>query len=293
MTDAQPAAATHRIDLHVHTTASDGVLSPTEVVHKALEVGLATIAITDHDTLVGSEEGLEAAKGTGLEVIPGVEISADIAQAEVHILGYHVALGASALRDRLQVLRDARFVRARRMVAKLARLGLPIEWSRVKQLASGATMGRPHVARAMLEKGYVPSVDRAFSHYIGRSGPAYVGRYKISPSEAIELIVSSGGLPVLAHPLQVSHLIPELAKRGLVGLEAYYPGYSSDEIRLLLDICARHDLVATAGSDFHGGDGRPENDMGAVWSPPEVMINLRALYARTRATRNAARTTTR
>jgi predicted metal-dependent phosphoesterase TrpH len=283
MTDALSADAAHRTDLHVHTTASDGVLSPTEVVRKALAIGLATIAITDHDTVQGIGEGLEAAKGTRLEVIPGVEISADVSRTEVHILGYYIAPDASVLRDRLQVLRAARFVRARRMVAKLARLGLQIEWSRVQQIASGATVGRPHVARAMLEKGYVPSVDRAFNLYIGSRGPAYVERYKVSPSEAIKLILAAGGLPVLAHPLQATQLIPELAKCGLAGLEAYYPGYSSDETRFLLDLGARHGLIATAGSDFHGEDGKAENELGAVWSPPDVIANVRTGYAKMRA----------
>lgn len=268
-----------RVDLHLHTTASDGWLSPTEVVRRALALGLAAIAITDHDTTQGVAEALEAAKGTELEVVPGVELSAGVSRTEVHILGYDVSCEDAALREKLQLLGDSRLIRAQRMTEKLSRMGLPVEWDRVQELASGAAIGRPHVARAMLEKGYVSSVAGAFNQYIGANGPAYVERYKLSPAEAIQLVLASQGLPVLAHPLQISHLIPELARQGLVGLEAYYPGYAAEETYFLLDLAAKHGLVATGGSDFHGDAGQSTNEIGCVNVPLDALVSLRARRA--------------
>jgi len=272
-----------RVDLHVHTTASDGQLSPTEIVRTALGLGLTVIAITDHDTTEGIEEALEAASGTGLNVIPGVEISTDIPRSEVHILGYHIAHRDPCLCSKLAFFRDSRLNRARKMVAKLSRMGLPLDWDRVQQIAGEAAVGRPHVARAMLEQGYVSSIDEAFNLYIGRNGPAYVERAKLSPGEAVQVILAANGLPVLAHPLQVTHLVPELAKNGLVGLEAYYPGYTTDETRFLLDLAAKYGLLTTGGADFHGEDVLPGNKLGGIVVPQIAVEDLRACYERRQA----------
>lgn len=279
---------TCRVDLHVHTTASDGQLSPTAVVHQALEQGLVAIAITDHDTTEGIEEALEAARGTVLEVIPGVEISTDIPQTEVHILGYYVAHRDAVLRSKLALFRDSRLNRAQRMVSKLARMGMPLEWERVQQIAAGGAIGRPHIARALLEKGYVSSIGEAFDLYIGRNGPAYVERFKLSPAEAVQVILSARGLPVLAHPLQVSYLVPDLVKQGLLGLEAYYTGYTTEETRFLLDLAAKYGLLVTGGSDFHGEEGWPENKLGGVMMPQTVLQGLHACHARATAVPSVA-----
>ncbi len=273
-----------RVDLHVHTTASDGQLSPREIVRKALELGLAAIAITDHDSTEGVEEALEAARGTGLEVIPGVEISTDIPQEEVHVLGYCVAYRDPVLCETLALLRDSRLGRAQKMVAKLACMGLPLEWQRVLQIAVGAAVGRPHVARAMLEKGYVSSLGEAFASYIGRNGPAYVERYKLSPAEAVQIILAADGLPVLAHPLHISHLLPDLVKDGLLGLEAYYPGYSPDETGFLLDLAGKYGLLVSGGSDFHGGVQGEGNELGAIVTPGAVLEALRGQRERGKMT---------
>jgi len=219
---------------------------------------------------------LEAAKGTGLEVVPGVELSTDVSRTEVHILGYYVSCEDPALNENLLLMRESRLVRAQRMTEKLSRMGLPVDWDRVQELASGASVGRPHVARAMLEKGYVSSVAGAFDQYIGTNRPAYVERYKVSPVEAIRLVLASQGLPVLAHPLSISNLVPELASQGLVGLEAYYPGYAAEETHFLLDLASRYGLVATGGSDFHGDARQLGNEMGCVNVPLEVLEHLRA-----------------
>ena len=156
------SSAHSSVDLHVHTTASDGQLSPADVVQKALEIGLAAVAITDHDTTEGVTEALEAARGTGLDVVPGVEISTDISRSEAHILGYFVAHRDRELCDQLAQFRTLRLERAQKMLAKLNRMGLPLQWESVRQIASGESIGRPHVAQAMLQKGYVSSIDEAF-----------------------------------------------------------------------------------------------------------------------------------
>ncbi len=279
---ARPPVASRAdgVDLHVHTTASDGQLSPTEIVHQALEIGLAAIAITDHDTTEGIAEALGAAKGTGLDVIPGVEISTDIPYAKVHILGYHISYRDPGLCNELERFRASRLDRAQRMVTKLSRMGLPVEWERVRQIASGESIGRPHIAQALLEKGYVSSPEEAFRLYIGRNGPAYVERYKLSPPEALRIILAANGLPVLAHPLHATRLVPELAEQGLVGLEAYYTGYAPDEIEFLLHLAAQHRLIATGGSDFHGENVLPGHELGGVQVPRTVVENLRAYRER-------------
>lgn len=271
------------IDLHVHTTASDGQLSPTEVVHKALELGLTAIAITDHDTIEGIAEALEAAGGTSLEVIPAVEISAEMPRDEVHVLGYYVAYQDPSLCSRLTLFRDLRLKRAQRIMAKLAQMGMPLEWERIQQMAGSGTIGRPHIARAMLEKGYISSIDEAFDLYISRGGPAYVKRPKVSPVEAVQTILAAQGVPVLAHPLHISSLVPELAAHGLVGLEVYYPGYTPDEIEFLLQLAAKYGLLVTGGTDFHGEDVQHSNRLGEVMVPQTVLENLRAYYERHRA----------
>jgi len=169
------------------------------------------------------------------------------------------------------------------MVAKLSRMGLPLDWDRVREIAGEAAVGRPHIARAMLEKGYISSIEEAFHWYISRNGPAYAERYKLSPAEAVQTILAADGLPVLAHPLQVSHLVPDLARNGLVGLEAYYPGYTSDDTRFLLDLAAKYGLIVTGGSDFHGENVLPGNELGGIMVPQVVVENLHACRERRQA----------
>jgi predicted metal-dependent phosphoesterase TrpH len=278
MSSAGPCSPHGAIDLHIHTTASDGQYAPSEVVRLARALGLAAIAITDHDTTDGIEEALTAADGTTLQVIPGVEISTDIPRSEVHILGYYVAYGERSFQATLALFRESRLNRAQRMLAKLARIGLPLDWRRVRQIAGSATVGRPHIARAMLEKGYVGSIDEAFDRYINRNGPAYVERMKVSPREAVQLILEAGGIPVLAHPIYESHLVPELARHGLAGVEAYYMGYTPDETRFLVDLATKHGLLVTGGSDFHGEEVQPEHLLGGVMVPQTAVSSLEAYH---------------
>jgi len=275
------------IDLHCHTNASDGLLSPAEVVAYAAQLGMETIAITDHDTVDGVAEALAAAPRWGLEVIPGVEINTDVPQGEVHILGYFFNDGwqDAELNALLRRLQEGRVVRARKMAEKLAALGMDVSFQKIRELAGQGAIGRMHVARALVEAGYVDSPQEAFDLYIGRHGPAYAERFKLSPGEACRAIAKAGGLPVLAHPLgdvtdgvarvgDLEERLVALCKEGLMGLEVYYPHHTGPVIDQLLALARRFRLVPTGGSDYHGPmEGKPE--LGSVYVPRRCLRLLR------------------
>jgi len=270
-----------KADLHLHTTASDGRLNPEGLVSLATKVGLDIIAITDHDTIGGIVPALTAAKAfPSLTVIPGVEINTDVPHGEVHILGYFVDYTDRKLAASLQSLRDSRLKRAQQMIAKLGNLGMKIEWQRVAELAQGGSVCRPHIAQTLFEKGYVGSEKEAFDKYIGHNGPAYVERYKLLPVEAVKLIIDAQGLPVLAHPADISDLnglVPELKRVGLVGMEVYYRDYSPDIISGLLKVAKQYSLIPTGGTDYHAfGDGS-EVMIGEALTPPNSVEQLFAL----------------
>jgi len=266
-----------RVDLHIHTTASDGLLNPAEVVQLALDRGLAAIALTDHDTIAGFAEARAAAEGTGLEVVPGVEISSDWPVGDFHILGLYVDPRDGPLNESLAAMRAARLHRARKMLEKLAALGMPLDWEEVASFANGSSaVGRLHVARAMVRRGYVPAIPEAFQHYIGRDGPAYVPRLRMTPVEVIGLIRRAGGIAVLAHPAAsglVEH-IPTLASLGLQGIEVFYPSHSLEDVKVLLRLARQYRLLVTGGSDFHGfgvGEGAP---LGSLDVPLRLLREL-------------------
>jgi predicted metal-dependent phosphoesterase TrpH len=267
-----------RVDLHIHSTASDGKLTPAEVVQEAAERGLTFIALADHDTVDGIAPALAAAKGfPSLKVIPGVEISTDIPQGEVHMLGYFIDYTDPQFKAALDGFRNSRLGRAQGMIAKLEKLGIAIEWPRVQEIAGGSSIGRPHIAQAMLEKGYITSLKQAFTDYIGRNGPAYVAREKMTPAEAAELILKARGLAVLAHPLTAGDpeiMTTELKAAGLAGLEAYYDGYTQEEINQLVALANKHNLIATGGSDYHGLDPATETAIGGTEVPIESVEQL-------------------
>jgi predicted metal-dependent phosphoesterase TrpH len=269
------------VDLHIHTTVSDGRYSPAEIVQKAAEAGLKIIAITDHDSVGGVASALEAARDfPPLKVIPGVEISTDVPQGEVHMLGYFIDYNNKELLTRLEAMRNSRKNRAQQMIARLDDLGLAIEWRRVQEIAGSGTVGRPHIAQALLEKGYIASLKEAFNKYIGWGGPAYVRREKMAPQEAVELILRASGLPVLAHPLTVSDhetLIAELVPDGLAGIEAYYGEFTAEEISKLVSLADKHGLIATGGSDYHGLDDNAETMLGGADVPMEAVEKLISL----------------
>jgi predicted metal-dependent phosphoesterase TrpH len=258
-------------------------LEPAELVHLAATTGLDVIAITDHDTISGVASGLEAAqKYSSISVIPGVEINTDVPRGEVHILGYFVDYADDGLEAELMRLRVSRRERAQKMIEKLDSLGMKIEWQRVQELAKGGTVCRPHVARALLEGGFVQTEREAFDKYIGHNGPAYVEREKLLPTDAVRLIMDARGLPVLAHPDDISELevlLPKLKEVGLIGIEVYYKDYGTDVIQRLLKVARKHSLIATGGTDYHAfGDGL-EVMIGGALAPAESVERLFALAA--------------
>ena len=274
-----------RVDLHCHTTASDGGLSPTDLVAQAASLGIEVLAITDHDTTEGVPEALAEAQRQGITVVPGVEISAVSGREEIHLLGYFVDPENVELQTLLSRAREARRVRAKEMLDRLTKLGLPVEWDRLIEVSGGSSsIGRPHVATTLLEAGHVSSYDEAFDLWIGRGGPAYVERYKLSPQEAVSLLKRGGGLPVLAHPyiysrngerklaLDLKHWLPLLREAGLEGIEVYYPNYPASARRQLLAQAVKHGLLITGGSDFHGGV--LGNGLGGVSVPWAVWDGL-------------------
>ena len=242
-------------DLHLHTTASDGRLTPSELVALALERGLEVISVTDHDSVGGVEEAVAAAGRSGkITVIPGVEINTDLATGELHVLGYFIDYTDEDLVASLANIRESRVGRAQKMVGKLRELGMPVEWQRVQDLAKGESICRPHIAQAMLEKGYVSDEKEAFEKYIGRNGPAYFGREKVGPADAVGIVKKAGGIPVIAHPADIANvdnIIVGLKAAGLVGLEAYYGQYDSKTVRRCVKMAARHGLLTTGGTDYH------------------------------------------
>lgn len=240
-------------DLHIHTTASDGSESPAGVVRRAKALGLRAIAITDHDTVAGWPEAQEAAAGSFLVVVPGVEINTDYNGREVHVLGYYPRLDpefVGLLKDRA----EARLRRVVRMVERLNALGIAVSVADVMARARGESVGRPHVAAALVAAGAAADVQDAFDRFIGHGAPAYVPREKLHPAEAVQWIRRAGGVPVLAHPGTIGddHIISELTSLGLAGLEVYHPEHDRDTAEHYLRLAQQYDLVVTGGSDFHG-----------------------------------------
>ena len=270
-----------KIDLHIHSTASDGRLSPGDVVRKSAALGLTLMALADHDSTDGNAPAQAAAEAfPGLTVIPAVEINTDVPAGEAHVLGYFIDCENDELQATLARLRNSRQERAQGMIAKLVNLGIHIDWQRVQQLAGSGSIGRPHLAQAMLEKGYIASFKEAFVKYIGRGCPAYVERGKIIPAEAVALVLRANGLPVLAHPFTVNDpegLITELKAAGLAGIEAYYNSYTATETNRLVSLAHKHNLLPTVGSDYHGLDESNETIIGGVEVPTEVAERLIAL----------------
>ena len=266
------------VDLHLHTLASDGRLTPTELVRLAAAQGLKTIAVTDHDTTDGLEEAFESAKEfPGLRVIPGIELSADVPGDEVHVLGYFIDPGNQELQAELARFREGRVDRAKTMVEKLAQVGVHVDWERVQHFAGDGAVGRPHIAMALVEAGYCKEPKDAFSEYLGRNGLAYVERAKLTPAEAVCIIRRAGGVAVLAHPAYMNDMeagIANLAGIGLAGMEVYYAKYRDDTIRQLARLARQYDLIPCGGSDYHGMGNSDEGLPGDNGPPPESVERL-------------------
>ncbi|MDR7556348.1 MAG: PHP domain-containing protein [Armatimonadota bacterium] len=271
-----------RIDLHTHTTASDGLLDPAALVAEAHARDVGLLAVTDHDTTAGVDPAMAAGRTLGVEVWSGVELSCDVPVGEVHVLGYFVRHELEWFQQLLDRLRAGRTDRARRMVERLAALGVPIAFERVAALAGGGAVGRPHVARALVEAGWVRDIAEAFDRYIGRHGPAYVERVKISPAAAVRVIRAAGGLAVLAHPGWGAHeaIVPELVAAGLDGIEVYYPDHSPAQVERYTALARQYGLLMTGGTDFHGGEIATRVAVGSQYVPEGLIGPLRAAAAR-------------
>ena len=265
------------IDLHLHTLASDGRLTPTELIQMVVENGLKTISVTDHDSTEGLAEAYEAAKEfPDLRIIPGIEMSADIPGDEVHVLGYFLDYHDEEFQAQLTEFRMGRVGRAQVMVEKLDALGKPVEWERVMHFAGDGTVGRPHIALAMVEAGYFKEPKEAFEEYLGNDGLAYYDRPKLAPAAGVEMIKKVGGVPVLAHPTFMNDMeagIANLKKVGLMGMEVYYAQYDDDTVRHLARLAKEYDLIPCGGSDYHGM-GNSGDPLPGTLGPPEETIAL-------------------
>ena len=264
-----------RVDLHMHSTASDGVYSPAEVVQIAVINHMDVIALTDHDSMGGIRAARDAAASTGLQVLAGVELSSEDETTDRHILGYLMDIDHVPLGTLLTELRDSRTNRAAKMVEKLTALGINVSIERVMALSNSGAVGRPHVARALVEGRYVASIQEAFDKYIGDNGPAYVPHYRLEPQRAISLIHDAGGVAVLAHPGHFADyrpVIESLVPLGLDGIEVYYPDHTPAVIEDLNVLARQHKLVTTVGSDFHRREGDGSARIGSVKTPPNLGI---------------------
>lgn len=274
------------IDLHTHSIASDGSMSPSELVTHAWENGLAALAVTDHDTVDGIAEALETGKRLGIEVLAGVEISVDF-EPEMHLLGYFLKDNYHNIESVLEELRVKREERNPKMIEKLNELGFDITLEEVEREAKGRIVARPHIASVLYKKGYVSSIRDAFDRYISDGKPAFVKKDKLTPHEGITEIIKAGGIPVLAHPIflgltleKLDGLVGRLVESGLMGIETYYVEHSQEDTGNLLRIAIKHDIIPTGGSDFHGtfkpdikiGTGR-----GNLSVPYEVLERMKKI----------------
>ena len=271
-------------DLHVHSNFSDGSLTPQELVLAADQKGLSAIAITDHDTVAGIDYALEAAAGLDLEVIPGVEFSAYTnTSEEVHILGYFIDYRNSDLKDKLKEIYRVRKQRAWKMIELLQEQGIDLDFEDIKNSKNNCYIGRPHIARALLEKGYISQFSEAFTDkYIGNGSRAYISKFKMNPATGIEMVLSVGGIPVLAHPghskneqpLQKEY-IAGLKEKGLSGIEVFHSRHSYKQEQYYKKCADELGLLLTGGSDFHG-ENSPQVKLGDVVLPDQYFQKLKA-----------------
>jgi predicted metal-dependent phosphoesterase TrpH len=265
------------VDLHTHTTASDGTLGPRQLVQLAARHGVRVLAITDHDSTEALAEAGAEAERLGVTLVPGIEINCEAEGAEVHVLGYFVDAEAGWFQEFLREQRAERRARIFRMAARLTELGLPVDPAEVLALAGDGAAGRPHVAQVMVRRGYVATVREAFERFLRAGGPAWVPRHRLSPADAVAVIRRAGGVAVLAHPGLADRdaLIPPLVAAGLEGLEVYYPEHSPSQTEHYLDLCRRLALLATGGSDFHGPASGSHTTPGMPEVPWEAWEALR------------------
>ena len=266
------------VDLHTHSLRSDGALEPAELIRRAAANGVRIQALSDHDTLAGIAEAIAAGAALGVRIIPATELNTESEWGDVHVLGYFLDPEDVALEARLRWLRENRGRRVELMVERLQALGYAISLERILERAKGGSLGRPHIASALFEAGYVPSYDAAFETLIAKGAPAYVERVGLTPIEAVELVRAHGGVPSLAHPGSVvglEALLPQLVRAGLAGIECHYGSHTPEFTDHCLGLAALHDLVPTGGSDFHGR-GEHGTEPGGVPVPADTVALLEA-----------------
>ena len=278
------------VDLHLHTTFSDGTLTPTQIVDLCASRGLKVIAISDHDSTDGIPEALSAAEAyPDLTIIPAIELSTDIPGSEIHVLGYFIDITDKHLQNTLKEFREGRQDRGRMIVEKLNNMGITVSWSRVQDIAAGGAIGRPHIAQALVEAGHIEFPKDAFDLYIGRNGTAYVERPKLTPKNAINLISGNGALPVMAHPTYsqaksdrdgVTNLmktVRNLREHGLVGIEVFYGDYTTEQVAYLEKIARDLEIIPCGGSDYHASGNPGEPEPGDVGPPMTTVDKLKTL----------------
>lgn len=273
------------VDLHVHSNKSDGSYSPAELVNYAIEKGLSAFALTDHDTTDGIEEAIKASENTSVELVPGIEFSTEYEGKDIHLIGLDIDYKLPSFQKQLKEFKHSRTVRNEKMCQKLREHGIEITWEALQAEYPGSVITRAHYAKFLLEHNAVKSMQEAFSRYIGDYAPCFIPREKVTPSQAIELILSANGIPILAHPtlyhlgkVQLDLLVAKLTASGLMGLEGVYSTYSASDERDMKALARKHGLCISGGSDFHG-TAKPQIDLavgyGRLFIPEELLLDLR------------------
>lgn len=267
-----------KIDLHIHTNHSDGAYSPIEIIDKAYEANLGIISITDHDSINGIKEATIYGKEKGIEVIPGLELSTDIEDKEVHLLAYFIDYENEELLKYLKFFREERLYRAKRIIQKLRNLGLPITLDDVLEHAKNSAIGRPHIAYTLVDLGIIKNYLEAFEKYIGDYGPAYERKIHISPQSALKLINDAGGLSFIAHPGYMKEsILYNIIKAGVDGIEVVHPSHNENQVNFYRGIVSQYCLLETGGSDFHGGKKNDYENLGKYFISPNQLEAMRKM----------------
>jgi 3',5'-nucleoside bisphosphate phosphatase len=280
-------------DFHTHSTYSDGRLQPAKLADMAHRNGVRYIALTDHDTTAGlAEMAHELERYPEIKLIQGTELSTDIPGSEIHILGYFMDVENQDFQRELARFREGRLGRGQEMVEKLRALGMDVTWARVQEIAGDASVGRPHVAQALLEKGYVQTIAEAFDRFIGRDGPAYAEREKLTPEQAIDLIRAADGIAFLAHPSYTKGMetfLPGLKQAGLTGMEVYYKAYTPEQVESLRRTAKQEGLMPLGGSDYHGRGNADDREIGDIPLPEAPIKDFLEIGEEILARRSARR----
>jgi len=268
------------VDLHTHTTASDGLLTPSQLVAQALQAGLMAIGITDHDSTDGLREAITAGERLGVQIVPGIELNTKADDEEVHILGYYISYDLPWFQDMLANLRHARWVRGKKMVENLRRIyNFDISFEEVKKEVTQGAVGRPHIARVLVKKGIVKDIAEAFEKYIGTHCPAYEPRYHLTIEQGIKIIKDAGGVPVLAHPglLKDQKHVTLAIEFGVNGIEAIHSKHTPEQCEHYARLAHEHGLIVTGGSDYHGEKGKDMPQLGDIKMPCSIIEDLKRM----------------